>query len=230
MSGLWILWVGYVLALAGDYFYIQPLSRKRALQNNTQFIPGIMSYGLRAALPLFTVLLITRTFLFDVYHIPTPSMEPNLNQGSRIWVNRVAYGLRSPLSGLTVLGESKPQAGDVIVFKYPREPRTVFVKRLLGTPGDKIRVDGDQIWINGRLLNEKQHFSTGSANIADTFPVILGQTTYVLKDDPLITAKLSEEWVVPAEHYFVIGDNINHSEDSRFWGFVSERHLVGRVL
>lgn len=224
MSGLWTLWVIYCIVTAADFFYVQPFRRRRAAEVGRLHKPGSLSFGLRVALPVVTVFLLVRTFALNVYHIPTSSMEPNISEGTVIFVNRLAYGLRSPLTGSTWITRADPSPGEVFLFRYPREPRTTFVKRVLGVPGDRIRVDGDAIFVNDRLLNP------ASTSGSDPNQVQLGESQYLLKDDPLIRSDVHLDLVVPADHYFALGDNINHSEDSRVWGLVSSRHLIGRVV
>lgn len=225
MTVLWVLWVIYMLAFAADLLYMQPYRTLRAAQRGRAHEAGAISYGLRTALPIFTVAIVARTFIVDVYHVPTASMEPNLSQGSIIWTNRLAYGLRSPLSGEVWLGQGRePQPGEVIVFKYPREPRTVFVKRVLGVPGDHVEVRGDRIAVNGQLVNAGDEDSAGGDSI-----VQLGRARFAVHDDPELMSDVELDLVVPEAHYFTLGDNLNHSEDSRAWGLVSARHLIGRV-
>lgn len=223
MSVLWLVWVAYVFAFIVDYFYIQPARELAAARAGQSYSPGAISFSIRVALPLFTVALLLRGFVVNTYHVPTPSMVPAIAEGERIWVNRLAYGLRAPFTGTAWVAGSPPRRGELVVFHYPREPRTVYVKRLLGLPGDEVRVVGDQVALNGMLLNRPLPQSTHR-------PVTLDTTTFFLVDDPLVEGHHDLELVVPPGHYFVIGDNLNHSEDSRTWGFVGDRHLIGRVI
>ena len=152
VTALWILWIAYVLCWFGDYLYIQPYRKRIASEQGDDYSAGALSFGLRASLPLVTAVLVISTFAFDVYQIPTPSMEPTIPEGTTIWVNRTAYGIRSPLTGNVWIDRSEPEPGEIFVFQYPREPRTTYVKRVLGVPGDRIRVAGDRIYVNDRLL------------------------------------------------------------------------------
>lgn len=223
MTILWVIWVVYVIAFIVDYFYVQPVRQLRGARVGQAHKAGTISFSIRVALPLFTVLLLTRTFGFNGYFVPTESMAPALTEGSRIWVNRLAYGVRSPLTGNAWFAEQYPRRGEVVVFHYPREPRTVYVKRLIGLPGDHIQIDGDRIRLNDSLLNP-------DAGHDKFWQVSLDGNDFVLQDDPTIESDVSLDLVVPSGHFFAIGDNIDHSEDSRTWGFVAAPHLIGRVI
>ena len=194
MTALWVLWLIYVLALIVDLLYVQPYRSRRARAQGLYYSAGSISFGLRAALPVFTLVLLLRTFVADVYHIPSQSMHPALEEGSRIWVNRLAYGLRSPLSGDLWLRRDPPARGEVIVFQYPREPRTTYVKRVLAVPGDRVLIDGDEILLNGQPL------TTAPADHDAFRPVSLGDAEYRLYDDPTVASSLQLALDVPENH------------------------------
>jgi signal peptidase I len=130
-------------------------------------------------LPIVIALLLVRAFLFDVFHVPTDSMVPALQPGDRIWVNRLAYGLRWPLSGEPLAGASLPRRGEIVVFRYPREPSTAFVKRVLAVPGDRVRIDGRRIELNGRALLAAWPQATDTA----TQPVELDGIRFAVRAD-----------------------------------------------
>lgn len=223
MNTLWVLWLVYCLALFIDFLYVQPWRQRKSFQANQPYEAGALSFGLRAALPVFTLVLLLRTFVVDVYHVPSSSMRPLFDEGSRIWVNRLAYGLRSPLTGRGLVGVSPAAPGDVVVFQYPREPRTTYVKRIIGVPGDRIDIQGTDIWVNGRQLTETDdHALLRQAQ--------LGELRYqVLLEGPPRLA-IETHLTVPPGHYFTLGDNLGNSEDSRYWGLLEHRNLLGRVI
>lgn len=220
MTALWVLWAVYCLALAIDALYVQPWRRRKAFEASRSYESGALSFGLRAALPFFSIILLARTFLIDVYHIPSQSMRPLLDEGSRIWVNRLAYGLRWPLTGQVLVADRRPHRGDVVIFQYPREPETTYVKRVLGLPGDRVELFGDRILVNGEPVALMHSDST-------TTTAKLGDVTYRLIMQPAMDPF---QMTVPPDHYFTLGDNLADSQDSRVWGPLPHTNLLGRVI
>lgn len=178
------------------------------------------------------------TFIVQAFKIPTPSMEQNLLVGDHLLVNKFAFG--SPGSFLDVFMPYKDvKRGDIIVFKYPRDKTKHYVKRVIGLPGDHLKIVDKQVFINGEMLDEpyKVHTSAPGA-YADPFrdyfpPPIHPGRRY-------INGMQSGEWyenhmiddgiVVPDSQYFAMGDNRDNSADSRYWGFVSRQEIVGKAL
>lgn len=223
MSGLWALALIYAFAAVINNLYVQPYRRRKAFERGSTHSPGALSFGLNVSLPIFVVALLVRSFVVDVYFIPSESMEPTLKKGTRVFVDRLAYGVRSPLTGNSWIPNDQPARGDVFIFAYPREPRTTYVKRVLGIPGDTIRIEGDAIWLNERrVLPELM-------GPQELLSVRLGDVEYQMLNDPTIEAMTALSVVVPVGHFFALGDNFDHSEDSRTWGLVSESHLIGRI-
>jgi signal peptidase I len=225
MTALWTLSFAYLWALVADVLWIQPARRLAAARSRTPYARGTWSSALRVAAPLLIAVLVLRTFVVDAYVVPTPSMEPTLARDDTIVVNRLAYGLRSPLTGRALTVADVPVRGEIIAFRYPREPATVFVKRVIGVPGDRVRVDGRDIRVNGLALTHP--WSTGATSQTVRF----GSRSARLLADPTAPSRLpAVDVLVPPGHYFVLGDNLDHSRDSREWGMVEDANLVGRVL
>lgn len=224
MTALWLIWLATAFCVVTNHFYVQPSRRLTAARAGRDYEPGALSFGLMTAFPVVTLLVLARTFVIDVYHVPTESMEPGIEKGTRIFVNKLAFGVKSPLSRDTIFAGDRPESGDVIVFQYPREPRTVFVKRVLGVPGDQISVRGDDVFLNRFPVFPQSEDSIGHLEVS------LGEHIFTVYIDPDTESPYSLDLEVPEGHFFVLGDNINHSKDSREWGLVSDRHLLGKIL
>ncbi len=145
--------------------------------------------------------MIIRTFLLGPYKIPTGSMRPTFLEGDRIFVDKISYRFH------------QPKRGDIIVFKYPLDPKKDFVKRLVGLPGDKIEIRDGKLVLNSRVVDD--------APFADHY--------YYNRDDWQL-GKHGQVFEVPAGQYFALGDNSAQSSDGRNWGFVPQKNMVGRAF
>ncbi|TDX51960.1 signal peptidase I [Orenia marismortui] len=132
------------------------------------------------------------TFVVQAFYIPSGSMRPTLKPGDRIFANKFIYRFR------------EPQRQEIIVFKYPVDPSRRFIKRLIGLPGDRVKIIEGRVYVNGKALEEDYTLEKSYSD----FP----------------------EVKVPENHYFMLGDNRNNSEDSRFWGFVPRENIVGKAF
>ena len=155
---------------------------------------------------------LAQAFIVKPYRIPSPSMVPTLDPGDRVLVARFLYHLTSPARG------------DIVVFRYPLDTRVVFIKRLIGLPGDTVALRDGQVYVNGVRRNEPYVFKmNGRTTPTNPAPAIAGST-------------LSEPWSlnrpyrVPAGTYFMMGDNRLNSDDSRVWGPVPARDLIGKAF
>lgn len=191
-------------------------------------IRGLNAYGSSFFLVLLLVLVL-RSFLFEPFQIPSASMVPTLKSGDFILVNKFAYGLRLPVVKAKILDVGKPKRGEVAVFTPPHNPR-YFIKRIVGLPGDRVSYRRGQLKINGDLIPSKL-----SAQESTSVPPVFVYQEFIDEVSHLIRidsrrSSVEGEWIVPEGHYFVLGDNRHLSEDSRYWGFVSEGNLSGRAL
>lgn len=154
--------------------------------------------------------LVIRTFAVQAYRIPSGSMLETLQIGDQLLVNRLAYGFFVPFKDDPLITWSTPQRGDVIVFEYPLDPETDFIKRVIGVPGDKISMQDKVLYVNGTRLDEPyvQHVDPGLIPRRDNFGPV----------------------EVPPGKYFVMGDNRDDSKDSRFWGFVDFSAVQGKAV
>ncbi|MDC0662629.1 signal peptidase I [Marinobacter sp. SS21] len=182
----------------------------------------------RSFFPVLAIVLVLRSFLVEPFTIPSGSMLPTLEVDDFILVNKYAYGLRLPVIGTKILDIGDPQRGDVMVFKFPEDGETNYIKRVVGLPGDHIRYRDKTLYVNGEEV--------GSQFVAKLPPVELRreQLGEVEHDIFLTLGRQSAagegEWIVPENHYFMMGDNRDNSNDSRFWGTVPDELVVGKAF
>lgn len=197
----------------------QPVHRS-TLPESAQWLLGII-----------TIAIFIVTFIAQAFQIPSESMENTLLIGDYLLVDKLHFGAKGIVS--SVLPYRKVKHGDIIVFYYPIDPRMHFVKRVIGLPGDHIRLINRQVFVNGTPVVEPYvHYSRPHDAFRDEFPRL-----------DLPVAGLSGAWwqemkklvednqlIVPEGNYFVMGDNRDDSSDSRYWGFVPQENIVGRPL
>ena len=195
--------------------------------------PVVVEYA-RSFFPIILLVLVIRSFIAEPFRIPSASMLPTLHIGDFILVNKFAYGIRLPVLNTKVLELAEPERGDVLVFRFPKNPKVDYIKRVVGLPGDKVGYFGKTVYINGKAV--EQEVKAKDVNLLGLVPARaelrfeqLGKNGHDLLVDP--DRRLVEgEMVVPDGHYFVMGDNRDNSNDSRFWGTVPEDHLVGKAF
>lgn len=166
-----------------------------------------------AAIAILLALFI-RTFVVQAFKIPSGSMEPTLLVGDHILVNKFIYGVKIPFIQRTVIPISQPKRGDVIVFIYPVDKSKDFIKRTIGLPGDLIEIIDNKVYINGTIYEDKHAYFSNKGKV---WPASQGKTFF----GPI---------TVPENHIFVMGDNRDHSYDSRFWGFVPLKSVKGKAF
>jgi signal peptidase I len=162
--------------------------------------------------------LVIRTLIVQAFTIPSGSMMDTLLVGDYILVNKFLYGPEVPLADYRLPALRPPHRGDIIVFKYPQDEKRDFIKRIIGTPGDTVQVRGQQVLINGQALEEPYVRRNPSPLVHSGSPNFCG---YAYACEPL---------VVPADSYFVMGDNRDNSQDSRYWGFVKRDKIKGKAF
>lgn len=185
--------------------------------------------------PVILAVFLIRSFLVEPFKIPSGSMMPTLLVGDFILVNKHTYGLRVPLLNNTFYAMNHPQRGEVMVFRYPQDPSMDYIKRVVGLPGDRIEYREKHLTINGKPLDmaldgDYEYVAPGLNRIATKlYKESLGEHKHdiLLVDD---APAIDGEVVVPPGHYFVMGDNRDNSNDSRFWGFVPENNIVGKAF
>lgn len=210
----------------------------------TQRIVASTSFGadligsMQSLMGTVVIAIFVITFIVQAFQIPSESMENTLLVGDYLLVNKLCYGGHSrPASGLSdlVMPYQKIARGDVIVFHYPVDPQQHFVKRVIGLPGDRLRMDRKKVLINGRPLDETlyvHYLEPPNSLFRDNFPRLDIAAPRLSGDWWLEMKKLvvDGQLIIPEGHYFVMGDNRDNSEDSRYWGFVPQENIIGRPL
>ena len=181
--------------------------------------------------PVLFVVWALRSFLVEPFTIPSGSMLPTLRIGDYILVNKFSYGLRLPVIGTEIVPLAKPERGDIMVFKYPEQPRINFIKRVVGVPGDRVVVKAGRVWVNGKELSREEVALPDAESWEIYFREVDGAVSHMIRHEAGRESLSPErEWEVPAESYFMLGDNRDNSRDSRFWGYVPDRYIVGKAF
>lgn len=299
MANMFALGLAIATLLTGiiwclDRFVWAPARRRKAAAANAQVAGNLDGDTLKkvtkqpgwvetcaSVFPVLFIVFVVRSFIFEPFQIPSGSMMPTLLIGDFIVVEKFAYGLKNPVTQGTLIPTGHPKRGDIVVFKYPRDPRVDYIKRVVGLPGDRVSYDpiSKQVTIQpgcgsdsrcdtalaltysaSEPSNLVQTFGQRSGNTevssgffeipqSDSVPEggirlrtrqeTLGDVTHNILAVPGAQDQLSMYyrqpgqplgvWVVPAGHYFMMGDNRDNSADSRYWGFVPEKNLVGKA-
>lgn len=225
-----------------DYLFF---AKKRALRtNNNDEIaePVIVDYA-RSLFPVLFFVLVLRSFIAEPFRIPSASMMPNLVQGDFILVNKFDYGLRLPVLNTKIIARGEPKRGDVMVFRFPGyapndpDKGIDYIKRVIGLPGDVITVQDNRVTLNGEALTYTSmgvYVGSGSGlNMTGTNlleEALPGKPHTMLELPDGSYDRRNGTWTVAPGHYFVMGDNRDNSADSRYWGFVPEKNIVGRAM
>ncbi|AWB67064.1 signal peptidase I [Saccharobesus litoralis] len=207
--------------------------------------------------PVVAFVFVLRSFLYEPFQIPSGSMMPTLLVGDFILVEKFSYGLKNPLDSSNLVEFEGPQRGDIAVFKYPDNPTIDYIKRVIGLPGDRVIYRNKNLYILPKCqegqacsknyqqvamepVESEQVFAKGSYRLQELHEDLLGEKQHNILISPMqpdfVNAYFEQastqrdEWVVPEDSYFVMGDNRDNSQDSRFWGFVPRENLVGEAV
>jgi signal peptidase I len=200
--------------------------------------------------PVIAAVFLLRSFVIEPFKIPSGSMIPTLQIGDFILVNKYTYGVRLPIVNKKIVELNQPQRGDVMVFRYPKDESMDYIKRVIGVPGDVVKYDNKRLTVNGqpatyapqadyldgeRLTYSKQYqemlgnVSHNILNDADRPAYVSGPDDFPFRENCTYN-QTGFTCKVPAGHYFMMGDNRDNSADSRYWGFVPDKNIVGKAF
>jgi len=182
-----------------------PLSKTK--KNKSTLREYIEAFAIAILLALFI-----RTFVVQPFKIPSGSMLPTLQIGDHLLVSKFIYGIKMPFSGATIVPIHSPERYDVVVFKYPMNRSVDFIKRVIGLPGDTLKIVNKQVYINGKAIQDPHADFTSRAILPGSPRDNLSPVT------------------IPEDKVFVMGDNRDNSHDSRFWGFVDQKDILGKAF
>ncbi|MDG6773187.1 signal peptidase I [Thiomicrorhabdus sp. ZW0627] len=227
-----------VTAVTGVIAYVDRLvwrpKREGALTMERE--PLLIEYS-RSLFPVFLVVLVLRSFVIEPFRIPSGSMYPTLEIGDFIAVSKFSYGIKLPVTQTKIIPIGEPERGDVVVFSYPKDPDVDYIKRIIGLPGDKITYVGRTVFVNGKPIVQQpdgKYLGNDSGAVMNGANIVIetmdnGHSYHILHDMDKSSRDM-DTITVPEGHYFVMGDNRDHSNDSRFWGFVAEKNLKGKAF
>lgn len=199
-------------------------------------VPLLLDYS-KSFFPILLIVIVVRSFVAEPFRIPSGSMIPTLEVGDFVLVQKYAYGLRLPVFHKKIFSVGQPSRGDVVVFRYPPNPKVNYIKRLIGLPGDviewtndkKLIINGERVIYNSlgkyQVASKKAEGMLSVTKLEENLPDTENSHELIIFPG---TAS-SGQWTVPENSYFVMGDNRDNSSDSRFWKFVPEENLVGKA-
>ncbi len=224
-----------------DKWFLAP-KRNEVIHDSTQIHQGveisrkgkepvIVEYS-KSFFPVLLIVFLLRGFIVEPFRIPSGSMLPSLYIGDFILVNKFAYGIKLPVLNKKIVDLDQPARGDIVVFRYPRDPNLDYIKRVIGLPGDHIAYYNKVLYVNGKPVERDftgQYKGPGQT-FANEYTEKLEGVEHAMLLLPARPNNLQGEYIVPESMFFVMGDNRDNSNDSRVWGPVPESNLVGRAF
>ena len=216
------------VVVAFNRFYYQKTTT--ASENNGNSALNVLIEYSRSFFPVLLFVLIIRSFIFEPFRIPSGSMMPTLVQGDYIIVDKYSYGLRWPVLEKKFIETGAPKRGDVVVFRLPSDPRINYIKRVVGLPGDTIVYQDHQLYVNGEQMPLAEQPETRLQDSGLIFIEVLDGGQHEIRISRPESRSTERTYTVPEGHYFLMGDNRDNSQDSRFIGEIPETHLVGEAV
>jgi signal peptidase I len=217
------IWGGYVLWL-----------RIKKTPYDAAGEPLLVEYA-HSFFPIVLLVFILRSFIAEPFRIPSASMMPTLLIGDFILVNKFTYGIRLPVINKKVVELNEPKRGDIVVFRFPKEPSVDYIKRVIGLPGDKIAYYDKKLYVNDTPVHQVSLGSyigrgqgndmTGAEHLEENLSGV--EHSILIRNG---APSVEGTYIVPPGTYFVMGDNRDNSNDSRYWGTVPEENLVGKAF
>ncbi|MBA2654318.1 MAG: signal peptidase I [Gammaproteobacteria bacterium] len=217
-----------LIALADTLFFAKRRTNEAAM-------PKIIEFS-KSFFPALLLVWIIRSFIIQPYRVPTGSLEPTVLPGDFIAVKQFSYGLRVPVINQKIFGVGEPKRGDIALFHWPVDTSKLFVKRVIGLPGDHIVYKNKTLTINGQEMSQeylgkgKDIEQDGLTSEVDHKIENLAGIKHNIFVKPEVSDPVDVDIVVPDNHYFMMGDNRDDSDDSRSWGFVPETFLIGKAF
>lgn len=220
--------IGYLV----DVFWWRRRLTKEQKSDPELKLPWAIDYS-RSLFPIFLIVLLLRSFLYEPFRIPTGSLEPTLLVGDFILVNKYDYGLRLPVWHKKIAKVTEPKRGDIMVFRYPDNPHVDYIKRVIGLPGDEVAYINKVLYVNGeKAPQEFIKFETNAESRCLTKVEKLEEDFMGIKHGIYQCPTAPDgnfTYTVPDNQYFVMGDNRDDSADSRSWGTVPDENIIGKA-